>query len=97
MVDGWWETSLPTLLSNYQLIDIDNAEKFGLFYECIPNKTYHFNFEKCSGKKLSKIRIADLVVANAVGDKLPMFVTGEAKKPRCFKNMKFVRCRYRNK
>ena len=52
--------------------------------------------DKCSGGKLSKIRITGLAVANAVGDKLPMFVIGKAKKPRCFKNVKFLSCRYRN-
>ena len=45
--------------------------------------------EKCSGGKLSKIRITDLAVANAVGDKLPMFVIEKAKKLRCFNNVKF--------
>ena len=32
MVNAWSETSLPTLLSNYDLKDIYNADKFGLFY-----------------------------------------------------------------
>ena len=36
--------------------------------------------EKCSGRKLSKICIAGLEVANAAGHKLPMFATGKAKK-----------------
>ena len=35
------------------------------------------------------MRITSLAVANAVGNKLAMFVTGKAKKPRCFKNVKF--------
>ena len=96
MVDGWWETSLPTLLSNYKLKDIYNADEFGLFYQCLPNKTYQLKSEKCSGGKLSKIRITGLAAANAVGEKLPMFVIGKAKNPRCFKNIKFLPCRYRN-
>ena len=40
MVDAWWEIFLPTLLSNYELSDIYNVDKFGLFCECLPNKTY---------------------------------------------------------
>ena len=96
MVDGWWETSLPTLLSNYELQDIYNADEFGLFYQCLPNKTYQLKPEKCSGGKLSKIRITSSAAANAVGEKLPMFVIGKSKKPRCFKNIKFLPCRYRN-
>ena len=54
MVDRWWETSLPTLLSNYELKDIYNAGEFGLFYECFQNETYQLKSEKCSGEKLNK-------------------------------------------
>ena len=36
-----------------------------------------------------------MAAANAVGSKLPMFVIGKAKKPRCFKNFKTLPCRYR--
>ena len=57
IVDGWWETSLPTLLSNYELKVIYNADEFGLFYKFLPNKTYQVKSEKCSGGKLSKICI----------------------------------------
>ena len=96
MVDGWWETSPLTLLSSYELKDIYNADKFGLFHECLPYKTYQFKSEKSSDRKGSKICITGLPVANAVGDKLPMFMTGKAKKPQCFKNTRFLPCRYRN-
>ena len=41
MVTAWSETSLPTLLYNYDLKDIYNADEFGLFYQCVPNK--HIN------------------------------------------------------
>ena len=64
---------------------------FGLFYQCVPNKS-----EKCSGGKLSKARITGMSLANAAGDKLPMFVIGKARKPCCFKNVKFLPCRYRH-
>ena len=40
MIDAWWEIFLPTLLSNYELKEICNVDKFGLFCECLPNKTY---------------------------------------------------------
>ena len=87
MVDRWWETSLLTLLSNYELRDIYNADEFGLFYEYLPNKTYQLKPETWSGGKLNKIHITGLAVANAIGDKLPMFVIGKAGKPWCFKNI----------
>ena len=40
-----------------ELKDIYNANEFGLFYQCVPNKTYQLRSEKCSGGKLSKVRI----------------------------------------
>ena len=96
MVAGWNETTLPTLLSNYDLENIYNADEFDLFYQCLPDKSYQFKTEKCSGGKHSKIRITGLAAANAVGNKLPMFVIGKAKNPRCFKNIKKLPCRYRS-
>ena len=96
MINAWKETSLATLLSNYELKDIYNADEFGLFYKCVINKTYQLKSEKRSGGKLSKIRITGMATANAVGDKIPMFVIGNSQKPRCFKNVKFLPCRYRN-
>lgn len=31
MTSSWYETTLPTVLSNYKLEDIFNADEFGLF------------------------------------------------------------------
>ena len=95
MIASWLETTLPTLLSNYKLEDIYNADEFGLFYQCLPNKTYHLKSGKCSGGKHSKVRLTGLAAANAVGEKLPMFVISKSKTPRCFKNVTSLPCRYR--
>ena len=65
MVAGWNDTTLPTLLSNYDLENIYNDDEFDLFYQCLPDKSYHFKTEKCSGGKHSKIRITGLAAANA--------------------------------
>ena len=81
MVASWFETTFPTLLSNYKPEDIFNADEFVLFYQCLPNKTLHLKSEKCSGGKNSKIRITGLAAANSVGDKLPMFAIGKSKAP----------------
>ena len=94
MVVGWNETALPTLLSNYGLENIYSAEEFGLFYQSLPDKSYQLKIEKYSGGKHSKIKITGLAVSNAIGNKQPMFVVGKAKNPRCFKNIKKLRCRY---
>jgi len=45
--------------------------------------------DKCSGGKRSKERITVLVGSNMDGsEKIPLFVIGKSKKPRCFRNAK---------
>ena len=95
MTAPWFETRLPTILSNYSLSDVYNADEFGLFYQALPTKTIHFEKEKCVSGKFSKQRLTGLAAGNALSQKLPMFIIGKAKKPRCFKNLKHLPCRYR--
>ena len=45
--------------------------------------------------KHSKIRATGLAAANMNGEKLPIFVLGKSKNPRCFKNDKKLPCHYR--
>ena len=95
MTASWEETTLPTLLTNYELRDIYNADEFGLFYKALPSKSLHLKEEKCIGGKHSKERITGLAAANAEGEKLPMFVIGKSAKPRCFEGVLNLPCRYR--
>ena len=55
---------LPTLLTNYSLKDIYNADEFELFFRCLPDKSYQLISEKCSRGKHSKIRITGLAAGN---------------------------------
>ena len=96
MTSSWSETTLPTILSNYKLENIFNADEFGLFYQCLPDKTYHLKGEKCSGGKKSKVRLTGMAAASAVGEKLLMFVICKSKNPRCFKNVKHLPCEYKS-
>ena len=89
------ETTLPTVLSRYPLENIFNGDEFGLFFQCLPNKTFHFKKDKCSGGKHSKVRLTGIAAGNAKGEKLPMFVIGKSKNPRCFKGVKRIPCCYR--
>ena len=63
MTVPWSETTLPTILSCYNLHDIFNADEFGLFYKALPNKSMHLKGEKCSGGKNCKIRLTGLAAA----------------------------------
>ena len=96
MTSSWEETTLPTILSKYDLEDIYNADEFGLFFKALPNKSLHLKSEKCVGGKHSKVRLTGLAAANANGKKLPMFVIGKSAKQRCFKGIKHLPCRYRS-
>ena len=95
MTASWFETRLPTILSNYELPDIYNADEFGLFFQVLPSKSLHLKDETSIGGKFSKVRLTGLAAANANGEKLPMFIIGKSKSPRCFKNLKQLPCRYR--
>ena len=61
-----------------------------------PNKSLNLRSEACTGGKHSKICLTGMAAANAMGDKIPMFVIGKSKSPRCFKGVKHLPCRYRN-
>ena len=95
MVAAWNETTFPTWLSNYSLENVYNANKYGLFYQCLPNKSDQLKRKNVLERKHSKIRITGLAAANAVSSKLPILFIGKAKKPSCFKNIKTLPCRYR--
>lgn len=96
MTAPWEETTLPTILARYQLKDIFNADEFGLFYQALPSKSLHFRGKRCSGGKQSKVRLTGMAASNALGEKIPMFVIGKYAKPRCFKHVRNIPCRYRS-
>ena len=68
----------------------------GCFFRMQPYKSLNLRSEACTGGKHSKIRLTAMAAANAMGDKIPMFVIGKSKSPRCFKGVKHLPCRYRN-
>ena len=86
----------PNMLSKYDLNQIYNADEFGLFYCAQPNNSLNLKNENCVGGKHSKLRLTGLTAADAVGEKLPLFVIGKPKKPHCFKHIKHLPCRYRS-
>ena len=57
MVAPWNETTLPALLSKYDLKDTFNTDEFGLFSQCLPNKIYHLKGQKYSVGMNSKVRL----------------------------------------
>ena len=56
-VKEWHSSVLPRILKEYQPKDIFNADETGLFYKLLPNKTYTYKGDQCSGGKKSKERL----------------------------------------
>ena len=54
------------------------------------------NQRSAQEEKLSKVHIAGMATANAVGDKILMLVIEKAQKLRCFKSVKFLPSQYQN-
>ena len=52
MVAPWNETTLPTLLSKYELKDIFN--EFGLFYQCLQTKHVILKVKIALEKRIAK-------------------------------------------
>ena len=87
-----WEAKLQ---KDFQPRDIHNADKTGLFYKCLPNKSLAFQGETCPVQKVPKDRISLLCAANLEGEKLPLLAIGKHEKPRCFKNLHTLPVAYR--
>jgi hypothetical protein len=81
------EKVLGTLVANYKPEDVFNADKTGLFFRTLPDKTLGVKGEACKGGKLAKERVTVLLTCSSTGEKLKPLVIGKAKNPRCFKNI----------
>ena len=95
MTASWEQTTLPTILSSYNLADIYNADEFRLFYQALPERSLPLKSEKCVGGKHSEIRLTEMAAANALGEKLHILVIGKSAKPRCFSGVRNIPSRYR--
>jgi hypothetical protein len=95
---------LHSLLADYELSDIYNADEFALFYELLPSTSADFvttvgSREVRRGFKKSKARLTGLVCTNADGsDKLKPLIIGRAKVPVALRrvNMDALPCTYRS-
>lgn len=84
----WQDSVLKITLSKYEPHDVYNADETGLFWRLLPNKNMDFKGQECHGGKAPKGRITVLTCTNMDGShKLPLFVIGKFKIPRCFKGV----------
>eukprot|EP00984_Skeletonema_dohrnii_P031549 scaffold24154_cov78-Skeletonema_dohrnii-CCMP3373.AAC.1 len=78
-----------TLIAEYDLDHVYNMDETGLFFKCLPNRSYvkKEHYKNARGTKLMKAkdRTTVYVCTNASGtDKVPLSIIGKAKTPRCF-------------
>ena len=78
-----------TLIAEYDLDCVYNMDETGLFFKCLPNRSYlkKGDYKNARGNKLMKAkdRVTIYVCTNADGsDKVPLSMIGKAKEPRCF-------------
>ena len=92
MIAHWEQTTLASILSKCDLNQIYKADEFGLFYYTQPSKSLHLKHKNCVCVNHSRLRLTGLTTANTVGEKLPLFVIGKAKKLQCFKHIKHLYC-----
>ena len=65
-------------------------------FNLVSHLIFDLRLAQATGEKHSKICITRMAAANATWNKIPMFVIGKSKSPRCFKRVKHLPCRYRN-
>ena len=78
--------SIRTLCGEYREEDIYNIDETGLFWRQSINRGLASTSQP--GVKRKKTRISIICYVNSTGsDRLPLWLIGKSKKPRCFKNV----------
>lgn len=88
---------IQKILANYDLDDIYNMDETGYYFALQPDRG--LSTEQLEGKKKDKRRITVALTCNGTGrDRLPPWIIGTAKNPRCFKNINraTLGCHYRS-
>ncbi|XP_025196277.1 tigger transposable element-derived protein 4-like [Melanaphis sacchari] len=82
-----WKSKISEIMIGYEPQNIFNAYETGLFYRALPDKTFSYKGESCSGGKIAKERLTILLCVSMSGEKLKPLVIGKSVKPRCFKGI----------
>ncbi|GFW67162.1 tigger transposable element-derived protein 6 [Trichonephila clavipes] len=92
-----WQNSLSDLIKEYEPHNIFNTDETGLFFKCLPEKTFTFKKEKYYGGKHSKVRLTILLAVNMDGSVMitPLVIRKSAKL-RCFKGINSFHTKYRS-
>lgn len=83
---------------NFKLFQVYNADETGLYWKMMPRISFVTEYEnRAEGFKISKQHVTVMACANADGThKIPLFLIGTSKNPRCFKDIQQLPVEYRN-
>ena len=81
-----WKSKFTDLVKKTQSLRENGCRK-----KCLDK-----SLQKCSGGKNSNVRFTGMTAENAIGEKLPIFVIGKSKTPRCFKHIQNIPCKYKS-
>ena len=78
------------IIANYPPCNVYNMDETGLYYRCLPNRSYIFTDEARNGVRGSKSmkdknRLTVCFCTSATGVKVRLSVIGISQRPRCFK------------
>ncbi|GFV36928.1 tigger transposable element-derived protein 4 [Trichonephila clavipes] len=91
-----WQNSLSDIIKEHEPRNIFNTDESGLFFKCLPEKTFTFK-KKCHVGKHSKERLTILLAVNMDGsEKITPLVIGKSANPRCFKGINSFPTKYRS-
>ena len=63
ITDDWLCNKLPSLLQEFNAMDIFTADETGMFFKLLPDRTYIFKGDNCQGGKRSKEQITLMIAA----------------------------------
>ena len=82
-----WLKRLPSLVGDYAIEDVFNADETGLMFRALPSRSLVTNTESKKGIKVPKERVTVLLACSAAGEKLTPLLIGKNKEPRCLKGI----------
>ncbi|GFX24046.1 tigger transposable element-derived protein 4 [Trichonephila clavipes] len=86
-----WQNSLSNLIKEHEPRNIFNTDETGLFFKCLPEKTFTFKKEKCHVGKHSKERLTILLAVNMDGsEKITPLVIGKFENIEMYQGHKLV-------
>jgi hypothetical protein len=86
-VVGDYRERLPTIIGEYNSMNIFNCDETGLYFRALPDKTLCAKGQGSKGVKAAKDRVTVMLACSATGEKLPPLVIGKPKNPRYFKSI----------